>query len=177
METGLTWRAGKPCWRSSRNSRGSSPNCASGEPGGPAVRRRAGGQDAGPQTGRQAQGVAAEEKNPRRKRQQGFVRLRMEPAAQVTHAPELPRMPYCPERGLGAADPGGHRTSGVSCRKLQNTSSSPGGVRCAGDGGCPRTTSGKWPWAGSGGGSTPYPVRGRLWSARLPPCGRKAGCP
>ena len=35
---------------------------------------------------------AAEEKNPRRKRQQGFVRLRMDPTAQVTHAPES-----CPE--------------------------------------------------------------------------------
>ena len=35
---------------------------------------------------------AAEEKNPRRKRQQGFVRLRMGPTAQVTHAPE-----FCPE--------------------------------------------------------------------------------
>ena len=35
---------------------------------------------------------AAEEKKPRRKRQHGFARLRMEPAAQVTHAPES-----CPE--------------------------------------------------------------------------------
>ena len=33
-----------------------------------------------------------EEKKPRRKRQQGFARLRMEPTAQVTHAPE-----FCPE--------------------------------------------------------------------------------
>ena len=32
---------------------------------------------------------AGEEKKPRRKRQQGFARLRMEPAAQVTHAPEF----------------------------------------------------------------------------------------
>ncbi len=28
-------------------------------------------------------------------------------------------MPYHPERGLGAADPGGHRTSGVSCRSYR----------------------------------------------------------
>ena len=28
-------------------------------------------------------------------------------------------MPYCPERGLGAANPGGHRTSGVSCRSYR----------------------------------------------------------
>ena len=35
---------------------------------------------------------AGEEKKPRRKRQQGFARLRVEPAAQVTHAPES-----CPE--------------------------------------------------------------------------------
>ena len=35
---------------------------------------------------------AGEEKKPRRKRQQGFARPRMEPAAQVTHAPE-----FCPE--------------------------------------------------------------------------------
>ncbi len=32
---------------------------------------------------------AGEAKKPRRKRQQGFARLRMEPAAQVTHAPEF----------------------------------------------------------------------------------------
>ena len=35
---------------------------------------------------------AGEAKKPRRKRQQGFARLRVEPAAQVTHAPE-----FCPE--------------------------------------------------------------------------------
>ena len=31
----------------------------------------------------------------------------------------LPRRPHHPERGLGAADPGGHRTSGVSCRSYR----------------------------------------------------------
>ena len=93
---------------------------ASREPGGPAVRRRAGARMPGHKPAASARSQAAEEKNPRRKRQQGFVRLRMDPTAQVTHAPE-----FCPEchttlsRGLGAADPGGHRTSGVSCRSYR----------------------------------------------------------
>ena len=56
---------------------------------------------------------AEQEKKPRKKRQHGFARPRMEPAGRVVHAPGvLPRMPYHPERGLGAADPGGHRDSG-----------------------------------------------------------------
>ena len=47
------------------------------------------------------------------------------PAADGTHRTSDPRsgillrMPYCPERGLGAADPGGHRTSGESSRSYR----------------------------------------------------------
>ena len=83
---------------------------------------------------------AEQEKKPRKKRQHGFARPRMEPAGRVVHAPGvLPRMPYHPERGLGAADPGGHRTSGVSCRSYRTRLHRPEVSACAGNGGCPRT--------------------------------------
>ena len=74
----------------------------------------------GRQPGRQAQeaGGAGEEAA-----KEASARLR--PAADGTRRAGGPRpgvlsrMPYCPERGLGAADPGGHRTSGVSCRSYR----------------------------------------------------------
>ncbi len=71
--------------------------------------------------------AAEEEKKPRRKRPHGFARPRMEPerSASDPRPGVLPRMPYYPERGLGAADPGGHRTSGVSCRSYRACLHSP----------------------------------------------------
>ena len=90
------------------------------EPGGPAVRRRTGSQDAGPQTGRQGQEGGGGSKEAPQEASTGLC-----PAADGTRRAGDPRsgvllrMPYCPERGLGAADPGGHRTSGVSCRSYR----------------------------------------------------------
>ena len=56
---------------------------------------------------------AAEEKKPRKKRQHGFARPRMEPTWAGGPRPGvLPRMPYRSHRGMGPADPGGHRHSG-----------------------------------------------------------------
>ena len=56
---------------------------------------------------------------------------RLCPAADRTHSASdprpgvLPRMPYYAERGLGAADPGGHRTSGGSCPSYRTCLHSP----------------------------------------------------
>ena len=97
---------------------------------------------------------AGEAKKPRRKRQQGFARPRMGPTAQVTHAPEscseyhttlsggwvqrireVIELPVCP------AEVTEHVFIARRCPLCRKRR-------------LPQDPSGKWPWAGSGWGST-----------------------
>ena len=137
-------------------------------PGSPAVRRWPGGQDAGPQAGRQAQEAVGTGEEAAQK-----ASPRLCPAPDGTHAAGgprpgvLPRMPHHPERGMGAADPGGHRDSG-----------GPGGGHGARLHGSdvsvmPETGLPREPLQGVAVGRQQLGV---IWSVRSSPCGKRGGC-
>ena len=93
---------------------------------------------------------AEQEKKPRKKRPHGFARTRMEPTRRVVHAPES--CPECRTTLTGGWVQWTREVIGIPAARWRSrsTSSWPGRVCYAGNGGCPKSRCRALPRAGSG---------------------------